>query len=530
MKLFSMFSGVGGIDKGFERAYGKELKIIGFCEWDKHASTVLKYRYPGVKNYGDATKIIPGELADFDILSAGFPCQAFSIAGKRKGFGDIRGTLFAEVVRVAAAKKPSLLLLENVAGLVSHDRGRTLATILEAFSELGYILQWEILNGKHWIPQNRERIFIVGYLGKERFRKILPLGENNGKTNELQGQSTNTIKARYEGNGEGSYIIESKQPTQEGVILQRSPEYVDGKRQVNVSETDTCPTLKAGCKKGDGEPLVCILNTGVKNEKTSRQVTYKESDYCQTLSGNSGDRNPLVSIRPCLTPDRLVKRQNGRRFKEDGEEMFSLTAQDKHCVLLQVGVIGKDSQATRVYDTDGLASTLKNGGGMGAKTGLYKVKPVQLGQSEQTFAFKAGTLIGKEGQEAFTLRSCNPNAVMVPEATKKGFAEAEPGDSINLENINSKTRRGRVGKGMAQTIDTNMQQHTLHADRIRRLTPTECERLMTWEDGWTKYGINEKGETIEISDSQRYKMCGNGVISAVVESIATAIKNAEEEK
>jgi DNA (cytosine-5)-methyltransferase 1 len=104
----------------------------------------------------------------------------------------------------------------------------------------------------------------------------------------------------------------------------------------------------------------------------------------------------------------------------------------------------------------------------------------------------------------------------VPEATKKGFAEARVGDSINLSVPQSKTRRGRVGKGIAQTLDTGMQQYTLSGNRVRKLMPIECERLMSWPDNHTKYGINAKGETVEISDSQRYIMCGNGVVSEVI--------------
>lgn len=104
--------------------------------------------------------------------------------------------------------------------------------------------------------------------------------------------------------------------------------------------------------------------------------------------------------------------------------------------------------------------------------------------------------------------------IAVPEATKKGYAEAEEGDSINLSIPNSSTRRGRVGKKIAQTLDTGMQQYTLQGTQIRRLTPRECERLMSWPDDWTRYGSEG-----EISDSQRYKMCGNGVVSAVVRAI-----------
>jgi DNA (cytosine-5)-methyltransferase 1 len=148
-------------------------------------------------------------------------------------------------------------------------------------------------------------------------------------------------------------------------------------------------------------------------------------------------------------------------------------------ILNQIGTIGKDSEATRVYNPDGIARTIKNGGGMGSKTGLYSVKT----------------------------------------NTKKGYEIAKEGDSINLSVPNSKTRRGRVGVGVAQTIDTGMQQHTIQNTQIRRLTPTECERLQGFPDGWTAEGTEGK-----ISDSQRYKCLGNAVTVNVIKAIAKKIK------
>src|SRR3990167_7252124 len=121
IKYFSMFTGIGG----FELGIGNRGKCIGFSENDKYCSQLLKKKFPKVRNYGDATKIIPSELPDFDMLCGGFPCQAFSIAGKRKGFEDIRGTLFFEIARILKAKRPSYFLLENVKGLLNIQRGET---------------------------------------------------------------------------------------------------------------------------------------------------------------------------------------------------------------------------------------------------------------------------------------------------------------------------------------------------------------------------------------------------------------------
>jgi len=155
-------------------------ECIGFSEIDKYAVQIYLSHFPTHKNYGDARRIVPKELPDFDMLCGGFPCQAFSIAGKRGGFEDTRGTLFHEIARIARAKRPKLLFLENVKGLLSHDNGKTFGTILATFSELGYLLEWQVLNSKDFgVPQNRERVFIVGHLGGLGGRQVFPITQSS---------------------------------------------------------------------------------------------------------------------------------------------------------------------------------------------------------------------------------------------------------------------------------------------------------------------------------------------------------------
>ena len=178
MKCFSLFSGVGGFDLALSNL-GAE--IVGACEIDPYARSVYSRHFPGVKVWENATTIDPNELPRFDILCAGFPCQAFSIAGKRRGFEDTRGSLFFEIVRIARQKKPHYLFLENVRGLLSHDKGQTFRTILTTLAEVGYDAEWQIINSKYFVPQNRERIFIVGHLRGSGRRKIFPLGRINEK-------------------------------------------------------------------------------------------------------------------------------------------------------------------------------------------------------------------------------------------------------------------------------------------------------------------------------------------------------------
>lgn len=187
MKYFSMFSGIGGFELGIQQAL-PDAECVGFTEVDKYAISIYKKHFKGHHNYGDATRIIPSELPDFQLLVGGFPCQAFSLAGKRRGFGDTRGTLFFEIERVLKEKRPRLLVLENVKGLLSHDEGRSISVISATLDELGYDLQWDVCNSKnHGVPQNRERIFIVGHLRAtgQSAKQIFPLTKGNRQSSSI---------------------------------------------------------------------------------------------------------------------------------------------------------------------------------------------------------------------------------------------------------------------------------------------------------------------------------------------------------
>ena len=164
IKYFDIFAGIGGFRSGLEKAGG--FQCVGYCEIDKYAKKAYETLYDTENEvyYDDARKIDPNELPDLDLICGGFPCQSFSIAGKRKGFSDTRGTLFFEIARIAAIKKPKYLLLENVPGLLSHNQGRTFATILSTLDELGYDVVWEVLNSANFgVAQSRKRVYIVGF-------------------------------------------------------------------------------------------------------------------------------------------------------------------------------------------------------------------------------------------------------------------------------------------------------------------------------------------------------------------------------
>lgn len=184
MKFLDLFAGIGGFRLGLEQA-GHEC--VGFCEIDKFARQSYKaiHNTEGEREYHDITTVSNEEWRTLrgtvELICGGFPCQAFSIAGKRKGFLDeTRGTLFFEIARAAEQIKPRTLFLENVRGLLSHDKGRTFRTIISTLNELGYDAEWQILNSKNFgVPQNRERVFIIGHLRGERGREVFPITREN---------------------------------------------------------------------------------------------------------------------------------------------------------------------------------------------------------------------------------------------------------------------------------------------------------------------------------------------------------------
>lgn len=166
LRFIDLFAGIGGIRLGLERAGGK---CVFSSEWDSNATKTYE-AYFGDKPAGDITKIQNSDVPDHDILAGGFPCQAFSIIGGMKGFGDTRGTLFFEIERSLRAKHPKAFLLENVRNLVSHDKGQTYKVILEHLKLLGYHVHWRILNALNYnLPQKRERVIIVGFKENQPF-------------------------------------------------------------------------------------------------------------------------------------------------------------------------------------------------------------------------------------------------------------------------------------------------------------------------------------------------------------------------
>ena len=380
MKFLDLFAGIGGFRLGMESA-GHEC--VGFCEIDKYARASYKaiHNTEGEIELHDITRVTDESIRGFgsvDIICGGFPCQAFSIAGHRRGFEDTRGTLFFEIARFASILRPKYLFLENVRGLLNHDGGATFETIIRTLDELGYDVEWQVLNSKDFgVPQNRERVFIIGHSRRYRSRFLFPLS---------------------------------------------------------------------------GE-----------NQPTSSQSVIKIGNVNPSGNGMNGEVYQADGLAPTLTTN-----------KGEGQKIAI-----KSNTIKQFGVLQPNfNQCGVVYETDGIAPTIR--------------------------AYQGGGLEPK---------------IRVKEATSQGYAEAKIGDSVNLSHPNSKTRRGRVGKQIANTLLTGESQGVVEPGfRIRKLTPRECWRLQGFPD-WAF----DKAQEVN-SNSQLYKQAGNSVTVNVIAAIAKELK------
>lgn len=408
MKFIDLFAGIGGFRLGMESA-GHEC--VAFCEIDKFARSSYKaiHYTEGETEYHDITSVTDEQWSKFrgtvDVICGGFPCQAFSVAGKRKGFLDeTRGTLFFEIARAAKQIKPRILFLENVKGLLSHDKGRTFGIILNTLDELGYDCEWQVLNSKNFgVPQNRERVFIIGHLRGTSGREVFPITGKNAtainvinkkdgmprETNRVyssQGLSP-TLNTMQGGGREPKIAIKIKEATKQGYAI---------------------------AEQGDS------INFSLPNSKTRRGIVGKQ--VAQTLDTSC---NQAVIVQNPLKG----KTKNGWHFEQN------------------------------VFDVEGLARTLKAGGGSGNI----------------------------------------PKIVQKPRGFNKGGEhEVAPTLSSNSWHENNLLKSGF---------------------RIRKLTPRECWRLQGFQD-WAF----DKAQDVN-SNSQLYKQAGNSVTVNVISEIAKKLED-----
>ena len=451
MKFIDFFAGIGGFRKGMEAA-GHEC--VGFCEFDKWAvasytsmhliteeqrqylstltlkqrqKEILKDEYRNGEWYAnDIRRVYAGDIPKADCWCFGFPCQDISVAGKQAGFQGNRSSLFFRVMylvgQLKEEDKPTYLFIENVKNLLSVNGGWDFARLLIEMEQWGYDAEWQGLNSKNFGgPQNRERCFIIGHLRGRSTTKVFPIEGTDGK---------NSVSLNLFGclNGRNS---------------QRDRVY---------SDDGLAPTIstKPG---GNTEPKVSIKIIGeISSSQDGKILSTDGIAKCHSAGHNN---NPKIAI-PVLTPDRAEKRQNGRRFKEDGEPMFTLTGQDRHGIAIEAKEATKQGYAECRVGIDSANFSMPN-----SKTRRERV-----------------------GQEiANTLdTSCN--------------------------------------QGIFVQVSEELTVYAVWYEKyqcyiaIRKLTPRECFRLQGWSDDYF-----EKAQFVN-SDSQLYKQAGNGVTVTVIETMA----------
>ncbi len=409
IRYFDMFAGIGGFRAGLTRAGG--FQCVGHCEIDKYADRSYRAMYDIQKEecfYPDARTINPAEMPEFQLLCGGFPCQSYSIAGHKLGFNDERGTLFFEISRLARYRRPAYLLLENVPNLLSHDKGRTFAVILSALYELGYHVEWSVLNSKDFgVPQSRRRLFLVGYLDSRCAGKILPVFGSGSKA-----------LIQLIGGGQGYRVYDTS----------------------GVACTQTASGGGGGAKTG------------------LYLVGYNRND------GVKGVREAALTLNACD--------YKGINRNQTGNAVFvDLTA------------------------------------GHPKETELARCLTAQYGKT---------TLSHHKGERSGVL--------MIREATKKGYAEAVPGDGVKLGYEGCDGKRGRVGHGVSHTLTaTGRHGVVARTGRIRKLMPRECLRLQGFDEEQIDRLLSV------MSDSQAYKQAGNSVTVNVIEAIGRRIREVDEE-
>lgn len=505
MKILSLFSGIGAFEKALDNM-GVNYELVNYCEIDKYASKSYAaiHGVPESKNLGDITKVDTSKLPnDIDLISYGFPCQDISLAGKQRGFTNedgerTRSGLFFEALRLIEDLQPKVAICENVKNLTSKKFANEFQIVLESLEEAGYKNYWKVLNAKDYgIPQNRERVFIISI--REDIDKGYEFPEPFPLELRLKDMLDDVVDEKY-------------------YLSNKMISYV-----LDLNET---------------------------------QKESKWSDRC-----NSGELNPEVAHTLSVRGAGGCQRAGVSNFVLDNVDDEISVKDLKKAIDPRIIVAGKTKsggERSRIIDTRGIATSLT---ATDYKQPQQIVEPVCLnskggrGGVDGLQPSVQDRVYDSEAISTAVTTSYMPS-VLVKEATKQGYAEAYDGDSINLEQPNSKTRRGRVGKGVAQTLTTSPQQAvvepvaaamrgrynsdgeleqrveisdrdygnaltTAQKDsmvceptlRIRKLTPLECFRLMGFSDD-----DFYRAEKVN-SNTQLYKQAGNSIVVDVIEEL-----------
>lgn len=464
-----------------------------------------------LKNYGDISIIDPNELPDFDLFNFSFPCTDISVSGKQKGFIDENGDktrsgLYVDGIRVIKAKKPSYIMIENVKNLISKKFINDFEAIVDELKEIGYntyVLindkeKYKCLNAKNFgIPQNRERIFVIG-IREDIDNKQMKFNEGKDYGYRLKDILQSQVDNKYYLSEEiqNRFKFSNKNNSNQNelnIIGSTAPDFrTIGQRDLTYGDNGVMSTLTATDYKQPKQILEMNRLGGVfdtdKSKHQAGSVWDKEgvSPTLDTMQG--GYRQPCIITEGEIDKEGWMRRDRHVASSEGISPTLTVggnTVQILENNLNQLEYIEKNKQGNRVYDTSYSPTISAIGSGLSGHSGFHAIE---------------------EGKVTIPIR----------QATKKGYDEATVGDSINLEQPNSKTRRGRVGHGVAQTLTCSCNQGTICERNysIRKLTPLECWRLMGFTDA-DFYNAQNLG----ISDSQLYKQAGNSIVVQVLMSI-----------
>lgn len=456
MKFIDWFAGIGGFRRGMELA-GHEC--VGFCEFDKFATAsyismhlltneqrralqelpmkkrqkeILKDEYRNGEWYAnDVRRVCADDIPKADCWCFGFPCQDISVAGKQLGFQGNRSSLFFRVMyligQLKEEDKPTYLFIENVKNLLSVNGGWDFARLLIEMEQGGYDAEWQVLNTKDFgVPQNRERCFIVGHLRGRSTAKVFPVERADGKNSV-------SIIGHKDGYRRNTQVFD-----QNGI-------------------TETLDTAQGG-GRGHHVALPCFIDLSYQKTELTNKARCLQARYNKGIANHKAEVSGAAI--PVLTPDRAEKRQNGRRFKDDGEPMFTLTGQDRHGIAVEV------KEATKQGYTE-------------CRVGIDSV-----------------------------------NFSMPNSKTRRGRVRQEIANTLDTS----------CNQGIFVQVSEELTVYAVWYEKyqcyiaIRRLTPKECFRLQGWTDDYF-----EKAKFVN-SDSQLYKQAGNGVTVNVIEAIAEKIR------
>jgi DNA (cytosine-5)-methyltransferase 1 len=456
-----LFSGIGGFHLGFERA-GFKINSF-FSEIDKHSIAVYKHKFPNSTYVGSVTDVRGEDLPRIDLITFGSPCQDFSLAGKRKGMEGERSSLILEAIRLIGECRPRVFVWENVKGTFSSNNGEDFAAILQEFANIGgYRLEWQLLNTSWFLPQNRERIYLVGYSTspKRNWRGVFPIGKNS---TEVVSKSVKQIGTKLDPNS-------GTQPYQQDRVYD-----ADGIVPVlNQGKSDLIVAMRGRYNEDGSTSQRLELNTsGKSNTLTAVQ---KDNMVIQVKSATSSGYEEATSGDSINLSNPNSETRRGRVGKQKAQ---TLETSCNQAVLEPM-----------IYD--GYNNKIKEDNIVGTIT-------QHCSRSGMTNGFKVI-------QSNYSSKSLNETI------ENSNFIEGEP-QALDLYN--------RVARDESPTL-TEPHHNSLRmfdGYRIRRLTPIECERLQGFPDDHTAFG-NYDGEVKPMSNTQRYKQCGNAVTVDVVEAVA----------